>query len=160
MTDEKNKSKPIPTRHDPDIVEMVDRLNRVTGIGKAEIIRRAVRYALLKAKEDGSLNFLLGDPADIRKALTDSRLENPGEAPDPVIYPAEPSPVTLATRLNEPDPKSREVGEGIAKAALDAIIRNAGAVKAEQLRRQLDPPNPDPEDHPHPETSNGDPVEK
>lgn len=75
MSDKNQKSKPIPTRHDDDVIAMVDALNETTGISKAEIIRRAVRFALVHAKDEGSLNFLLGEPDKLQKALDSVKLE-------------------------------------------------------------------------------------
>ena len=75
MSDKNPKSKPIPTRHDDDVIEMVEALNETTGISKAEIIRRAVRFALLHAKDAGSLNFLLGEPDELQKALDSVKMD-------------------------------------------------------------------------------------
>ena len=60
------KSKPIPTRHDEDIIEAIERIQKTTGISKAEIIRRAVRFAVDHAAKTQSLNFLLGEEEAIR----------------------------------------------------------------------------------------------
>lgn len=83
MSDDKTKSTAIPTRYDADIVEMVERLNEITGLGKAEIIRRAVRFALTKAQREGSLDFLLGDPDQIRKTLQSVQLDG---VPDDSVF--------------------------------------------------------------------------
>lgn len=85
MSDDKNKSTAIPTRHDPDIVDMVERLSEITGLGKAEIIRRAVRFALGKAQREGSLDFLLGDPDQIRDVLKSATLSKETDDSAPLV---------------------------------------------------------------------------
>jgi len=58
---------------------MVEDLHQATGVSRAEIIRRAVRYALSQAKDRKSLDFLFGDAQTVERALralnvdTDSR---------------------------------------------------------------------------------------
>lgn len=137
-----NRDERITFRVDPHTAEALDRFIGGSKRKKSDVVHEALHRFLLE-NEPGYRAEILGAPVV-----------------EPAIYPTLPSSVTAPVRLNEPDPKARAVGETVAKAALDAIVRNAGAVKAEQLRRQIEAQGTEPEDHPHPETSNGDPVEK
>lgn len=66
------KSKPIPTRYDEEDLETIERLHDATGLPKAEIVRRAVNFALQHARRTKSINFLLGEEDRINQILSDS----------------------------------------------------------------------------------------
>ena len=104
MSEEKPKSKAIPTRHDADVVEMIERIAAATGVSKSEIIRRAVRYTLIEAQKTGSLNFLIGDQTAIDRAL-DPRHQALAriEEQHPFHYPEQSSETLKAA---EPPPES------------------------------------------------------
>lgn len=162
MTSDKGKSNPIPTRFDDDITEMIDRLNAATGLSRAEIIRRAVRFALGRAQQTGSVNFLFGDESVIRDALNPSRESVESNR---VTYDDQPSPVALVSEGDPAEPAAPAAKTSdsapLQRPILDAINRNANAVKTEKLRRELDAHATDPtaEDRPQPQASNGEPLD-
>jgi hypothetical protein len=74
------KANPIPTRYDEETTEKLERINKATGIPTAEIIRRAVKFALDNARDERSLEFLLGDRDMIEEIF--GPLEEDGKSKD------------------------------------------------------------------------------
>jgi len=52
------KTNPIPTRYDEPEAELIEKIHTATGMPKAEIIRRAVKFSLPKF-QSGKVNIHL-----------------------------------------------------------------------------------------------------
>lgn len=149
MNDQETKSKPIPTRHEPEVLDLIERIHAATGVSKAEIIRRAVRYALDCAKRSNSLSFLLGDETAIATALGNDVDQI---SPDDLLKSVDARLVEIrqaGDELSRTDPVAKaaqmEILELLKPAEaqntrqhIEEMIRLAGAKKVRDLRTMLD----------------------
>lgn len=141
--------KPTTLRLPKEQAEALSSLAARLGVSDAAIIRWAVDALLQYAEAHGGHLVL---PLDLTQQWV--RILRSAESRSDVVLVAD-EPGAYGPSAPVPDPAPAPAAN--LRQSLDAIARNAGAIKAEQLRRKLDPPAKPSE--PREKATNGDSVE-